>query len=86
MALSKFRGGHSAGRGDDPHGVTGYKTGTYVGTQGNTHFFTAEGTGGDSTDSVTFKDPSSNELQWGSRFQKGKQYKYQSGNPNLPFE
>jgi hypothetical protein len=63
-----------------------YKTGTYVGTQGNQHFFTAEGTGGDSSDSVTFTDPSSNKLQWGARFQKGKQYRYQVGNPNLPFE
>jgi hypothetical protein len=77
-----FRGGQYSGRGDNPH----YQTGTYMGTQGNKHFFTAEGTGGDSSDSVTFEDPSSNEMQWNTRFQKGKQYKYQSGNPNLPFE
>lgn len=63
-----------------------YKTGTYMGTQGNTHYFSAEGTGGDSSDAVTFADPSSNKLDWGTRFQKGKQYRYQAGNPNLPTE
>jgi len=79
-----FRGGNGAGRGDNPYGVPDYRTGKYMGTQGNKHFFTSDT--GDSTDSVTFDDPSSNKLTWGTRFQKGKQYRYQDGNPNLPFE
>lgn len=79
MAI-KSRKGYNGGRGDDPHGVTG----TYVGSMGSRHFFTAEGTGGGSTDSVTFDDPSSNQLEWGSRFQQGKKYQYNLKSKNLP--
>lgn len=64
-----------------------YKTGTYMGTQGNTHYFSAEGTGGDSSDAVTFADPSSDHRTWRTRgYVPGRQYRYQSGNPNLPIE
>ena len=83
MALQRHKG-YPGGRGDDPHGVSRQKTGTYVGTMGNRHFFTAEGTGGGSTDSVTFDDPSKNELEWRSRFQEGKKYNYTANSKNLP--
>lgn len=53
---SSQRGGAGAGRGDDPHGVTGESrltgaTASYLGGEGNTHFFSAEATGGGKTDS-----------------------------------
>lgn len=50
--VSRPASGGKAGRGDQPYAL-GQQTGTYQGSVGNTHFFSAEETGGGSTDSLT---------------------------------
>lgn len=81
MAI-KSRKGYNSGRGDDPHGVTqsDWRTGKYMGKAGGMHFFSAEGTGGDSTDSVTFEDiPGHN-----PDYNVGSKYVYNIKTRNLP--
>lgn len=64
--MSTFQGkpvthkGHHGGRYDDPHGVTApssggghLSVGRYMGSVGDQHFYSAESTGGDSTDSIS---------------------------------